>query len=263
MIPQAISIVFMDNDEIITTVRTETDANRIYVRTTLTCSRRLVDESIQEITLDIFDGGANANQNARFYCIATSTSGKTVRGSAESSLAMALAACRLENLDPQVNPPKKLLTKKDVFDRVFGGFSFGQSLPHRNGDLRLYRVINLHAQPADSPMSIVEAIIENAGEPRAHFRRKRWTQMKSILDRYIKDEDLRVICVVHNAHKWKSETLWSTKRIYEYENGFASNRPAFVFLGAPEPLSTTLYGLPDILARSIELPSVPLQLIKF
>jgi hypothetical protein len=74
------------------------DLSEVYHKTTFKCYRNAKKGGMQEVLVEVLDGGPE-NQTTRYSVIATTPDGKRASGNSSSSIAAAIAMVHWWNLD--------------------------------------------------------------------------------------------------------------------------------------------------------------------
>ena len=71
----------------------------VYKKSTFKCHRNKKNGDVQTVTVDVFDGGAEAGEN-RYHCVATSDDGAEATGNPASTIEVVFATLHWNKLDP-------------------------------------------------------------------------------------------------------------------------------------------------------------------
>jgi hypothetical protein len=89
----------MNNDEIINRLKKATGAFEVYHKTSFQCFRTAKDGSVQDVTVEIWDGGPDIDPNLRYTCIAKTTDGRSATGNPDYSIEAVLSTVHWGDLD--------------------------------------------------------------------------------------------------------------------------------------------------------------------
>ena len=71
----------------------------VYKKSTFKCHRNKKNGDVQTVTVDVFDGGAEAGEN-RYHCVATSDDGAEATGNPAGTIEVVFATLHWNKLDP-------------------------------------------------------------------------------------------------------------------------------------------------------------------
>lgn len=155
------------------------------------------------------------------------------------------------------------MTQEDIFRSAEGGFEFGFALPHEEGNLENFKVVNLEAKENDDASKLCNRIIEALGHKPERELLRRGKQLTQLFDYYI-ECDFTIVIVITAAHLLKPRTLYDLKIMQEFSSvPFPKSRPGIVLLGNPDSLEVLVEEHAGTYMRASGLPAPELRLVKW
>lgn len=155
------------------------------------------------------------------------------------------------------------MTREDIFRSAAGRFAFGFALPHEEGNLENFKVVNLEAKENDDASKLCNRIIEALGHQPERELWRRGRQLTQLFDYYI-ERDFTVVIVIMAAHLLKPRTLYDLKIMQEFSSvPYPKSRPGIVLLGNPDRLRVLVEKHAGIYMRASGLPAPELHLVKW
>lgn len=155
------------------------------------------------------------------------------------------------------------MTQEDVFRSAEGGFVFGFALPHEEGNLENFRVVNLEAKESDDASKLCGRVIEALGQKPERVLWRRGRQLTQLFDSYI-ERDFIVVIVIAAAHLLNPRTLYDLKIMQEFSSEpYPKSRPAIILLGNPDELKVLIEKHAGIYMRASNLPAPELRLVRW
>jgi hypothetical protein len=156
---------------------------------------------------------------------------------------------------------KRTATQEQVFRSAVGGFAIAFALPHDEGNLDTFKVVQLQAEKGDDSTKLGNRIIQALGEKPQRFLLDRGAQIGRLFDSYV-DRDLNVVIVIRDAHLLNSKTLYELKIMREFSRqAFPKSSPGFVLLGNPDQIWARVAEYPGIVMRSSPVSAPELRLV--
>jgi hypothetical protein len=155
------------------------------------------------------------------------------------------------------------MTQEDVFRSAEGGFVFGFALPHEEGNLENFRVVNLEAKENDDASKLCGRIIEALGHKPERVLWRRGKQLTQLFDSYI-ERDFIFVIVIAASHLMNPRTLYDLKVMQEFSSEpYPKSRPGIVLLGNPDRLGVLVKKHEGVYMRASSLPVHGLRLVKW